>query len=80
MFEQSVELAVIDMDKSLSVQIKCVNTIILFFLSCSTIRTTNLHDYCTYIVAIWVSFNFLDLELAKCLKKDYMYSLMFFIN
>ena len=45
--------------------------ILLNLVKCSTIRTTNLRDYCT-IAAICVSFHFLDQFMAKtdssCIK------------
>ena len=75
----------IDMDKSVYVQIKCIKIIINFdmFLSCSTIQTTNLCRFALiWLPSGFIFIHFLDLEIGKtdspCIemyKKDY--SLMF---
>ena len=61
MFEPSVELPMIDMYKSLSVQAKCFKTLIVFVPFMFPYTDYQPVPFCTYIAAIWVSFHFLDL-------------------
>ena len=56
----SVELAMIDMYMSCLLRVDVSRPTFGLFLSCSTVRTTNLRDYCTYMAAICVYFHFLD--------------------
>ena len=73
MMEQSVELRMIDMDKSLSAQVKCFKTIISFVPFMFPYTDYQPVPFCTYMAVIWVSFHFLDLKLEKQIPHVLMY-------
>ncbi len=58
LFEQSVELPMINMYKSLSVQIKYFKTIIWFVPFMFHYTDYQPVRFCTYMAATWVSFHF----------------------
>ena len=58
MFEQSVELPLIDMDNSLYVQIKYFKTIIWFVPFMFHYTDYQPVPFCTYMATIWVYFLF----------------------
>ena len=59
----------INMYKSLSVQIKCFKTIIWFVLFMFPYTDYRAVSFCTYVAAIWVSFRFIDLQMGKTVEK-----------